>query len=435
MKTYIIKCIFLIVLVPTILSCKKEAEGFTHNPSSAIVVHEFFPKQGGGGTEILINGENFSSDTSQISVSVDNIPLKIIASNGKQIMAVVPKRGGTGPITVSIAGNSGVSEANYNYLYTRTVTTLAGNGTAGFANGKGTDAQFNFSGESWFRASGIVVDDDLNVYVTDVGNHCIRKIDPEGNVSTLAGSPSSAGYADGQGGQAQFSIPYGLSIDGDGNLYSVDPGNWDVRKITPQGLATTIHLTRVEPWAITVDKKSGNIYYLSCNSPTSVYQLKTDGSTEEVITGLNYPSAIACDDQGDLYITVHGDSQIRKYQASNWQGSVIAGSGAVGLVNGPGASAAFAYPWGMSIDLNNNLYIAGNGTAGGDTNSPDQSIRMVESDSYAVTTFAGSNVAGNIDGIAAGAAFSVPSGVTVDKNGTVYVMDKNNNSVRKIISE
>src|SRR5690606_4891119 len=112
-------------------------------------------------------------------------------------------------------------------------------------------------------------------------------------------------------------------------------------KITPEGVATKIHGTFVEPWAVTVDKKSGNIYYLGCTSPASIYQLKPDGSTNEVITGLNYPSAIACDDQGNLYITVHGDSQIRKYQASNWQGSVIAGSGAVGLVNGPGASAAF----------------------------------------------------------------------------------------------
>ncbi|ULT24267.1 hypothetical protein KUH03_35430 [Sphingobacterium sp. E70] len=112
---------------------------------------------------------------------------------------------------------------------------MAGNGTAGFLNGKGADAKFNFGGESWYRSGGIAVDDALNVYVTDPGNHCIRKIDPAGNVSTLAGSPSNAGMADGKGGEARFSLPYGLTIDEQGTYtllireigYPQDNTRWD----------------------------------------------------------------------------------------------------------------------------------------------------------------------------------------------------------------
>src|SRR5690606_17644230 len=97
--------------------------------------------------------------------------------------------------------------------------------------------------------------------------------------------------------------------------------------------------------------------------------------------------------------------------------------------------AAFAYPWGMAIDVNNNLYIAGNGVGGGSVNNPDQSIRLVNASTFAVSTFAGSATAGNVDAVGLAASFSAPVGVAVDKNGTVYVLDRNNNSVRKIVSE
>ncbi|WP_449436771.1 IPT/TIG domain-containing protein [Pedobacter steynii] len=435
MKRYINACLFIAAfLMVMIAGCKKD-EGFTHDDSSPITIDKILPEKGSGGTQILINGSNFTTDTAKIKVTLNGKTLKVIGVNGKQLMVVVPKKAGSGAITVAIGDKTATSATAFTYEYTRTVTTLAGSGVAGFANGKGTDAMFNFSGESWYRASGIVVDDNLNVYVTDVGNHCIRKIDKDGNVTTFVGNPNSGGYADGKGTAAKFSIPYGLTIDPEGNLYAVDPGNWDVRKITPDGTATILSWANQEPWSVTFDKKSGNVFYTSCNSPGNVYQVTAAGVTSQIITGLNYPSALAFDNAGNLFITVHGDQIIKKYLPSNWSGVTVAGSGSVGYEDGAAASAKFAYPWGMTIDATNNLYIAGNGSGGGSTSNPDQSIRYIDGMNYAVSTFAGSGSAGNVNAVGKAASFSAPSGVAVDKNGTVYVLDKNNNSIRKIVSE
>jgi len=435
MKRYINACLFIATfLLVMVAGCKKD-EGFIHDASSAITIDKILPEKGSGGTEILINGSNFTSDTSKIRVTLNDKPLKVIGVNGNQLIVVVPKKAGSGAITITIGDKSVTSKNLFTYEYTRTVTTLAGSGVAGFANGQGADAMFNFTGEGWYRCSGIVVDDNLNVYVTDVGNHCIRKIDKEGNVITFAGNPNSAGYADGKGTAAKFSIPYGLTIDAEGNLYSVDPGNWDIRKITPDGTATIFAWANQEPWSVAFDKKSGNVFYTSYNPSGNVYQVTAAGVTSEVITGINRPSALAFDHMGNLFVTMQGEQVIKKFQASNWTGTTVAGSGSVGYEDGSAASAKFAYPWGMSIDAANNLYIAGNGSDGASTSNPDQSIRYVNGTTYEVSTFAGSATAGNVNAVGKAAAFSAPAGVAVDKNGTVYVLDRNNNSIRKIVSE
>ncbi len=427
-KTYFFS-LFMLVLVLT--GCKKENTGYTNDPATPIIVDDFFPKQGGGGTEVLINGSNFSSDISIISVTVNGIPLKVIGASDSQIMVVIPKKLGAGKLEVSIGNNIGVSTQNFNYLYTRTVTTLAGNGTAGFANGQGTDALFNFNGEGWYRSMGIAVDDNLNVYVADPGNHCIRKIDVEGNVTTLAGNPNAAGQLDAKGTQAQFNLPYGLAIDKQGNLYVADPGNWNIRKITSDGDVTTLISTFSDPWSVAVDQ-AGNVYY-GCPNVSNIYSVAPH---EAIISGVSYPAGIAVDKVGNLYVSASLDHTIRKYTADTWTGSVIAGqSGVSGYVNGIGSVAQFASPWGIAIDGNDNLYVAGNGTWDGGTYNPDQSIRLIEAGTWNVSTFAGNGSAGFVNAIGESAAFSGPGGVCVDKNGTVYVLDKGNNAIRKIVSE
>ncbi|HKO82449.1 MAG TPA: IPT/TIG domain-containing protein, partial [Chitinophagaceae bacterium] len=246
---YLLCCL---ITIASMVSCKKDKD-FKHSPGAAMTISDFTAKQGGGGTEILITGSNFSMDTSEIDVTINGKQLVVIGANGNQIMAVVPKKCGSGNVVVKIGSDSTVSTDIFNYVFTRTVTTLAGNGTAGFANGEGADAMFNFNGEVWYRSMGLAVDDNLNVYVADPGNHCIRKIDSLGNVTTFAGDPNSSGYADGQGTSAKFSLPYDVDVDADGNVYVVDPGNWDIRKITPDGTATTWAWGSQAPWTIAVD--------------------------------------------------------------------------------------------------------------------------------------------------------------------------------------
>jgi len=134
-------------------------------------------------------------------------------------------------------GNVYVADSSNNIIRKITsagvVSTLAGATSGGIADGTGSAARF-------FNPRGIAVDAGGNVYVADTGSHTIRKIDVNGTVGTIAGHASSVGAADGPGSSARFSSPTGISVDGQGNLYVADLGNGTIRKITPNGSVTTL---------------------------------------------------------------------------------------------------------------------------------------------------------------------------------------------------
>jgi streptogramin lyase len=148
------------------------------------------------------------------------------------------------------------------------VTTLAGQaGISGSLNSFGASAQFN-------NPFAIAVDNADNAYVSDSGNNTIRKITPDGAVSTLAGLPGYAGSANGSVNDARFCNPQGLAVDGAGNVYVADTGNNAVRKITPKGVVTTLPElvgnaggnTRLNsPGGVAVDS-AGNIYVADTNN-------------------------------------------------------------------------------------------------------------------------------------------------------------------------
>jgi len=155
------------------------------------------------------------------------------------------------------------------------VSTLAGS-TEGFRDGDGRSAQFN-------GPYGVAVDAAGNVYVADGDNHLIRKITPEGLVSTLAGS--TRGSADGVGTSAQFNYPYGVEVDAAGTVYVADYYNNRIRKVTPEGLVSTLA-----------------------------------GSTEGFRDGLgrsaqfNRPSGVAVDAAGNVYVADSFNNRIRRIE-------------------------------------------------------------------------------------------------------------------------
>jgi hypothetical protein len=141
-------------------------------------------------------------------------------------------------IAVDAAGNVYVADTDNNTIRKITpaglVTTLAGSpDETGSADGTGVNARFD-------EPDGIAVDAAGNVYVADTDNSTIRKITPQGIVSTLAGQANEEGDADGTGAAARFSFPRDLDIDAQGNLYVLDSGNHTVRKITPLGEVSTV---------------------------------------------------------------------------------------------------------------------------------------------------------------------------------------------------
>ncbi|MCL2779235.1 MAG: NHL repeat-containing protein [Polyangiaceae bacterium] len=270
-----------------------------------------------------------------------------------------------------------------------TVSTYAGTGALGLTNGSCTSATFSYP-------FGIVVEAADNIiYMTDFGND-IRKIYPTPcQVITLAGAVNP-GASDGTGTAAMFNNPAGLTLDASGNVYVADSGNNKIRKVTPAGVVTTIAGTGAE----------GNADGPALNATFS------------------YPCGIAVDEEGTLYVSEAGNSDIRKI--ANGQVTTLAGSGAQELVDGTGTNAAFYNPVGITINANGNLLVADNGNS---------AIRQVTPNGVVTTIAGNTGMQGAADGPANTATFYAPYDVAVDSSGVIYVADRLNNKIRKITPE
>jgi sugar lactone lactonase YvrE len=143
------------------------------------------------------------------------------------------------PTGVAVDGEGSTYVADYNTNHIRkitpggAVTTFAGSGASGSTDGPGANASFNCP---W----GLAIDGDGNLIVADINNHLIRKITPDGIVTTVAGVRGGAGFADGPALNSKFNDPTGVALDGDGNIFVADDGNCRVRKITPDGVVSTV---------------------------------------------------------------------------------------------------------------------------------------------------------------------------------------------------
>jgi sugar lactone lactonase YvrE len=350
------------------------------------------------------------------------------------------------PNGVAVDGSGTVYVADSNNHKIRKITaagvvsTLAGSGTEGSADGSGTAASFSFP-------NGIAVDGSGTVYVADTVNNKIRKITPAGVVSTLAGS-GAEGSADGSGTAVSFSLPSGVAVDGSGTVYVADTSNNKIRKITPAGVVSTFAGTGdfgAEDGSaamatfdgllgVAVDS-SGNVLVADANNNT--IRKITRGFTVSTLAGsagvigsadgsgaaasFNFPNGIAVDGSGNLYVADTENSQIRKITAAGVV-STFAGSGAGDSADGSGTAASFSFPIGVAIDGSGNLYVA---------DTENSKIRKITA-AGVVSTLAGSGTVGSADGSGTAASFFAPRGVAVDSIGTVYVADAFNHKIRKV---
>jgi glucose/arabinose dehydrogenase len=162
----------------------------------------------------------------------------VLGSNDGSVSAARFNR--PGGVAIDAAGNVYVADTTNNTIRrisSGTVTTFAGvAGISGATDGTGANALFN-------QPAAVAIDASGNIYVTDTGNSTIRKITSAGVVTTLAGLPTVAGLQDGSGGRGWFNQPKGLAVDTAGNIYVADTGNAALRKVTSQGMVTTLTLT------------------------------------------------------------------------------------------------------------------------------------------------------------------------------------------------
>jgi sugar lactone lactonase YvrE len=426
---------------------------FTITVATPIVISSIVPNSGPEGTIVLITGSGFSTNATDNTVTLNGKTCTVNSASATELTITIPPEAGNGSIQVTANNATGQSPNSIDLFTTTTimVSTLAGS-TQGYADDTGTMARFN-------GPTGVAVDAAGNVYVADRLNNRIRKIAPVGlGVSTLAGG-NTAGDADGTGSEAQFNYPAGVAVDTQGNVYVADQVNHKIRKITPEGVVSTLaggstygyadgpgsEAKFFGPTGVAVDA-GGNVYVADAGNhkirtiaPDGVVSTLAgstigyvDGSAGGVddtdrATKFNYPAGVAVDGAGNVYVADRGNNRIRIIIRNGVY--TLAGS-TPGYANG--REAQFDSPFGVAVNPLGSVGQGGIYVADRNNNK----IRKIYHGplSYFANTWAGSTQ-GYVDGTGSEAQFYSPIGVAVDAAGNVYVADEKNHTIRKITLE
>ena len=353
---------------------------------------------------------------------------------------------GSGNLYIADTGNHRIRKVDTS----GNISTTAGAGASG-DGGAATSATLSLP-------EGVALDGSGNLYIADEGNHRVRKVDTSGNISTVAGTGISGFSSDGGAAtSARLSFPRGVALDGSGNLYIADSGNNRIRKVDATtgnistvagtgtagsggdgGMATSATLN--QPYGVALDGV-GNLYIaeyfgnrirrvdattgnISTVAGTGAPGFGGDSGAATSAT-LRIPQGIALDSSGNLYIADTFNHRIRKVDAATGVISTVAGTGTVGFGGDGGAatSARLSFPRGVALDGSGNLYIA---------DGANHRIRKVDT-SGTISTVAGGGTGSfsGDGGPATSAALSAPIGVTLDGAGNLYISDSGNHRIRR----
>lgn len=289
----------------------------------------------------------------------------------------------------------------------------------------------------------LTLDRGGNLYVG--GNGTVRRIAPDGSVTTLAGVNGVFGDAfgppaDGTGAAARFNRLTALDTDAAGHLYATDTflNEGRIRKITPQGNVTTV-FEGIYGLGIETDEHHG--LYIADNFRSAIARLAPDGSLTRLLEGQLEPRGVVRDAGGNLYVLNTGQDfpplgkttyscTLDRISPTGVR-STLAGARAAqefdntcGHIDGPGAGARIgAGAQGLASDQAGNLYFA---------DTDNHTIRRYGTDGVLTTVAGSAGVAGSADGAGGEARFNRPTSVAVDAAGNLYVADSGNHAIRKI---
>jgi len=272
------------------------------------------------------------------------------------------------------------------------ITTVAGNGTSGYMGdgGAATAAQLNFPTCVFADAGG-------NLFIGDCQNNVVRKVSAAGIISTVAGNHVNGFGGDGGAATAaSLSLPYGVATDAGGNLYIADQGNNRIRKVSPSGIISTV---------------TGPGYFSGDGGPA-------------LAATLYHPQGLAINQKGEFFVGDGGNRRIRKIDTAGII-TTIAGSGAAipSGDGGPASAAGFYQPIAVACDTLGDVFVL-------DTNN---TVRKIDATGM-IATVAGTGTAGyNGDSIAATSAMlNGANGIAASKDGVLYISDGGNNRIRKV---
>lgn len=400
------------------------AAQYGRKPGNLVLYDTFSPALPATGSTVTLNGQDLPAPRSDVTVMIGEKPVASWTTNADRTQMTVTLPGNVSGGAFSIT--QGMSTWLGPFVpIAKTVGTFAGSGKGGFADWRGPQAMFS-------QPIDLVFDPQGNLYVADAANGRIRKISPAGTVTTLAGNGATTSL-DGTGTGASFYSPHGIAIDSGGNLYVSDYGSHKIRKVTPAGVVTTLAGTGVAGFT---------------NGP---------GASAT----LTYPTGVAVDTAGNVYVADAGNHAIRKIDPAG-NVTTYAGTGVSGLTNGPRASATFYVPNGVATDLAGNVYVSdemnyvirkidtsGNVTTLSNTTigqpfglkvdgsgnvyvaarAANQVVRVAPN---GVVSIVSGSTLGYLDGPTAGALFNQPHSVALDAAGNLYVTDRYNNRIRVV---
>jgi hypothetical protein len=270
-----------------------------------------------------------------------------------------------------------------------TIRTFAGSTTAGSTNGPAASARFN-------HPVGLATDLSGNIYVADTENGTIRKITPDGNVSTLAGLAGNFGTNDAFGAGARFYGPQALVANSAGQLYVADSANNTIRKIISGGSVSTF--AGIAGVSNSFDGTGSNAQFY-------------------------HPEGVATDSGGNVYVADTWNHTVRKITPAGAVTTLAGLAGNFGAADGTNSKARFNRPTGITVDSATNVFIA---------DSLNHTIRKITS-TGSVSTIAGlAGVWGSSDGTNNAARFYLPEGISAATNGELFVADSGNQTLRKI---
>jgi IPT/TIG domain/NHL repeat len=306
-KAYLLSFGFIMGIALFLNSCNDK------DPKPAPTITGIDPASGKFNTSIVISGTDFEG--SSLSVKINDKPVVITASTATQLTVTIPKGAGTGKVTVSNDGGS-VDGPVFTYIPTVTVTTLAGDGTAGFLDATGPGAKFN-------RPAGLTFDNSGNLYVCDRSNNRIRKITPEGVTTTFFGPTIPVG----NNVFRIFSTPSGIAFDGVSNFYVAVAGLSNVVKLNSSGVSLL----------------AGDI------------QGFADGTGLQAM--FDFPTSLVVDKQGNIIVADFVNKRIRRVTPEGVV-TTIAGDGSMDFVSGNGIAARIGSVWGLTQDSQSNFYFS-----------------------------------------------------------------------------
>lgn len=282
---------------------------------------------------------------------------------------------------------------------TYVISTVAGNGGTDVSGIGGHATNAGISG-----VEGVAVDKEENIYLSNFYN-CVEKVTTDGAITVVAGIPSFGGGYSGDGmsaTSAKLSSPSRLAVDKAGNLYISDAGNKRIRKVTTDGIITTV---------------AGN-----------GQQGRSGDGGPAINAQLGSPVGITIDKDGNLYIADNGNCNVRKVD-TNGIITTLAGNGSQGYSGdgGPATSAKLFNPFGVAVDNTGNVYIA-------DKNG--NRIRKVTTDGI-ISTVAGNGASDRLgaEGVATNVKLCFPSSLTIDSAGNLYFPEEDGHRIRKVSTD